>query len=289
MKKSYLILLSVSAILAIYAFSSSKKNNDKELSYKTGKQESRYLKNFAQADYIYPDDLSAEIPDAKSSKQTILSQLDQAGQSAEKMSWFEKVQDEHIYIYISDLGNFRLTLDINEGKYSIHEGFDTTRPPTMVIPMNSLNVAHLAEILQDGKITYEEQYRIYYVIAIPALQAIYHNPVLYKPGDKSIFQFDDLLHLVIKPEQEVNYMGHPIHIEATIANVDGQWLVFRGLQGDPDYTVTVTLNEATDLYKMGFYEVRNIKSPADAKALSEKFLHYLHGVTSYERKDHMMD
>lgn len=287
MKKINLTLPAALIILIGFSCSSSMMRADKEISYKTGKPEPRYLMQFAKTSYIYPADLSAEIPESASKKQEVMNQLNQAGQAAEKLAWFGNVEDEHIFFYITDLGNYRLTLDIDKGKYSLKEGFDTSRPPTLVIPMSSLNVKHLAEIMQDGKITYEEQYRIYYIIAIPALQAIYQNPVLYKPGDKSIFKFDNLVHVIIKPEQEVTYMGHPITTEATVVNVDGQWLVFRGLQGDPDFTITLTLDQATELYKMGFYDVRKIKSAEEAKALSEKFLAYLGSVTTYVRKDHV--
>ena len=70
-------------------------------------------------------------------------------------------------------------------------------------------------------------------------------------------------------------------------NVDGQWLVFRGLHGDPDIKLKLTLSQAADLYKLGYYEVKDLKSQKQAKELSKEFLTLFNETIEYQRKDHV--
>ena len=50
-------------------------------------------------------------------------------------------------------------------------------------------------------------------------------------------------------------------------NVDGQWLVFRGLHGDPDIKLKLTLSQAAELYKLGYYEVKDVKKSKTGKRI----------------------
>ena len=78
-------------------------------------------------------------------------------------------------------------------------------------------------------------------------------------------------HLHIPPKEDAMILGLPAYIKLTAVNVDGQWLVFRGLHGDPDIKLKLTLSQAADLYKLGYYEVKDVKSQKQAKELSKEF------------------
>lgn len=127
---------------------------------------------------------------------------------------------------------------------------------------------------------------IYNAVAAPALRALYHTPPLYLPGDKSIFKFDNIVQIVIPPAKPVDYFGTSLSIVLTAVNVDGQWLVFEGLHGDPDFRLSLTLEQATWLYTTGIYEVRNLQTPAQALDLSRRFLKFLDETRVYLRSDH---
>jgi hypothetical protein len=287
MKKIYSLLIAFGILLVLPGSTGNQDQHDTELSYKTGKSGPRYLKNFSKTPYHFPDDKSASLPDTDSLSKGIQSLFKESAMHLQKFEWAQRIETEHLFMYITDMGNMRFTLHIENGKVDISAGFDTSQAPTLVIPMSSMNVANLNQILSDGVLTYEEQYRIYYIITVPALHAIYKNDVLYRPGDKSMFRFDDFVHIEIPPAEEVLYHGKPVNIEATVVNVDGQWLVFRGLQGEADFKLKLTLDQATELYKLGFYEVRKLRSPKESVALSQKFLRYLNEVTESVRTDHL--
>jgi hypothetical protein len=281
---SMLILgIAIGALCVSGAFTSS---SNKEISHKTGRAESRYVQTFIKAPLPYPEDNSGLVPGIAEKKTIIKNLFTQAGESAKQFSWFPKIQDEHVFIYVVDLGNARFTLNLGNGQYAIKDGFDESQKPTMVVELTQGGIQNLAEILNDGKLTYEEQYQIYNALAIPTLQALYYNEKLYIPGDKRIFKFDDLVQIDIPPTQPVSYRGFPLHIKLTAANVDGQWLILPGFQGDPDFRLTLTLDQATDLYRMGIYGVRNLQTVSDAITLSNQFLDFLNTTKTYTRTDH---
>jgi len=259
---------------------------DKEFSHKSGTEESRYVTTFAKTPIAYPEDNSNLVPDISEKTIAIKNIFTQAGKSAKQFSWFQAIQGEHVFIYVTDLGNTRFTLDIDNGQFSIKNGFDEGRKPTMVVELTQNGIQNMADVLKDGTLTYKEQYQIYNALAIPALQALYYNDKLYTPDDKRVFKFDDLVQIDIPPTQAVNYKGFPLHIKLTAANVDGQWVVLPGFQGDPDFRLTLTLDQATDLYTMGVYGVRNLTSKSDALALSDQFLDFLNKTKTYTRADH---
>lgn len=257
-----------------------------EKSYKTGGNVPRYLKEFRAVPYTLPPNNSETVAGAAAKAATIKQQFERAGQLAAKFGWFKAIKDEHVFVYVTNLGNLPFTIKLDEGEYSIQDGFDTSREPTMVVPLPEDAIASLVFFLQDGELTYEEQYKTYGFLSVPALQALYKNPKLNEPGDKSRLRFDDLVHIEVTPEKPVLLYGNPYVIQATAVNVDGQWLVFPGLQGEPDFKVAMTLQEATDLYSLGVYEVREIETVQQALDLSNRFIDFIEGTLEYLRPDH---
>lgn len=259
---------------------------DTEYSYKTGEYVNRYLKSFNRVDPLYPADNSGLVPDIAVKKAAVLESMNNSGKHASQFSWFPRIQEEHVFVYAKDLGNARFTVDIGNGGFSVEEGFDTTTKPTMTVPITADGIVNLEPLLKDGKLSYSEKYMIYNALTVPALQALYNTDPLYLPGDKSRFRYDDIVHIVIPPAEPVLFGNDPLDIQATAVNVDGQWMAFGGLQGDPDFKISMTLEQATDLYVMGIYDVRNLKTPAQATDLSARFLDFLDETVTYVRKDH---
>lgn len=274
------ILIGLFAKPVLYSF------KETEKSYKTGGAVPRYLKEFRQVPYTLPPDNSDEVVGAAAKSATVMQQFERAGQFASQFEWFEDIKDEHVFVYITNLGNLPFTLKIDEGEYSVEEGFDTSQDPTMVVPLPDDAVASLVLFLQDGELTYDEQYKTYGFLSVPALQSLYKNEKLYEPGTKSPLKFDDLVHIEVTPEEPVTLYGNPYVIQTTAVNVDGQWLVFPGLQGDPDFKLSMTLEEATELYALGVYEVREVETTQQALDLSKRFLDFRNRALEYVRSDH---
>ena len=280
LKKTFLFSLSFIVIFTVQSFSQT------EMSYKTGDDEPRYLSKFKMVDYNYPKDVSNAIIGVEDKADEMIKLLNKTGEAASKNEWFSKIQNENIYLSIVDLGNYRITLKIADGSYEVVKGFKK-KTPSMVLKLFTRNIRDLHEFFSDGKLTEEEKYRIFYIVSVPAIRAIYYNEPNYRAGDKSVFKFDNMVQISIPPKGlYVDQSGVPLNIELTAVNVDGQWLVFRGLHGDPDFRLKLTLQEAAELYRIGYYEVNKVKTPKQAKKLSDEFLLLLNKTLDYRRKDH---
>jgi|TARA_Y100000385_G_C12997531_1_gene595620 hypothetical protein len=256
-----------------------------EFSAKTGKEEPRYLSKFKKVKYTYPEDKSGAIKDIATKADEIIDVLNKTGDFSKKNPWFTQLKSENIYVSVMDLGAYRLTIEINDGDFKIHKGFNNKKP-SMVLKLRTKNIKDLLEIVSDGEVNYEEKYRVFYTIADAAWRAMFYVDPYYLPGDKSEFKFDNLVHLHIPPKEDAMILGLPAYIKLTAVNVDGQWLVFRGLHGDPDIKLKLTLSQAADLYKLGYYEVKDVKSQKQAKELSKEFLKLFNETIEYQRKDH---
>jgi hypothetical protein len=291
MNKKIIILIAIVLLAGIAGFflrgvSFSK---DIEKSYKTGVPEPRYLKEFQKTVRALPEDNSAATNVSEEKIVEIETALNNAGSSSQKFSWFSGIKDENIFVYVTDLGNLRFTLNINGGQFKVTRGFNESIKPTLTVPVEAVDLLGLESILSDGELTYNEQYMAYYLLMVPALQALYNNDALYLPGDKTFAKFDNFVQIEITSPNQAFYRNYPIRAEATAVNVDGQWLVFKGLQGDPDWKISMSLDGATNLYQMGVYGVREaMKSndPVKMSDLSQRFLDFMNKSVTYVRSDH---
>jgi len=259
--------------------------SDKEKSYKTGKLESRYLSEFKRKPDVKVKDLSEFSEIDETQINNIENLLNESAQKASSFDWFNSIKDENVLVLVKDFGDYPFTIKIDEGVYNIERGYDSSTKPTMVVPLTAYEILSLEEMLGDGELSYEDQYKIYYSLAVPALNSLYNIDALYTSGDKSLLKFDDLIQIEVTPEEPVYVNEIPINIYATALNVDGQWFVMEGLHGDPDWKINLTLAEATSLYTMGVYETREVGlNPSKLADLSERFLELIENAKVYRRK-----
>jgi len=259
-----------------------------ERSYKTDGVEPRYLRSLNKTPFVLPPDHTDTVNITEARIQEMENLLNRAGENAQQFPWFSQIMDEHVLVVVTDLGNLRFTVGIDGGEFSVDRGFDESREPTMIVPVDSENIRSLEVMFRDGEeLTYEERYRIYNILAVPALQALYRVDAYHNIPDLRAAKFDDFIQMVIPAEEDVVYRGSPIEIAVTAVNVDGQWLVFPGLQGDPDWILSLDLDTATELYLLGVYEAREADgSIRDLRNMSERFLNILDENIIYLREDH---
>lgn len=254
-----------------------------ERSYKTGRNTQRYVRDmFYPPQTFEPDPPRAWSPADEEIEASLLRSADYAKQ----FSWFPRIEDEHVFVSVLDADNLRLTVDVDGGAAVVRRGWDTSRPPTLVVPVNRQNVTNLELILKDGQLWYEELYRIIYVLALPAARAVYSIPFLRQPGDKSWIGMDDFVHIDVPPAEPVLYQGRPIRIQITVVNVDGQWLVMDGLHGDPDARFELTIDDAVRWYRFAVYDLRKVQSTAELMDVARRVAEVTQKTLSYLRADH---
>jgi hypothetical protein len=253
-----------------------------EHDYKSGKQTPRYVREM-----VYPE-LSIDpgpVHEFSADDLVIEAAILRLGEVARQFAWFDKIEDEHVFVRVVDAGDLKFTVDFDHGPPS-DAGWDTSRPPTLGFPVDRQNIANMEEVLRDGKITYEELYRIVYVLARAAALRMYSIPFLKEPSDKSWIGMDDFVHVVIPPTEPVIYHGRPIRIELTIVNVDGQWLITEGLHGDPDARFELTLDDAARWYKYAVYDLPKVTGTGELLKFARELADVTKKTITYLRKDH---
>lgn len=254
-----------------------------EHDYKSGKETPRYVREMVYP-YVAIDPGPARVFSADDL--AIEAAILRIGEAAKRFPWFGNIEDERVFVRIVDADNLRFTIEFDQGTATLTRGWDPTRPPTLVLPVERQNISAIEDVLHDGALTYEELYRIVYVLAPAAVRRMYSIPMLREPGDKSWIGMDDFVHVVIPPTEPVLYHGRPIRIELTIVNVDGQWLVMDGLHGDPDARFELTLEDAARWYKFAVYDLPKVKGTGELLKVASDVAAVTRKTMTYLRKEH---
>lgn len=201
--------------------------------------------------------------------------LKESGEAVETMTArypVLKEVNERIYISVKDLNDLHLSAVMDNGKVEVSVGWDTTKRPTLLVPLFSLNLQHLHAIVSNKELDTKEIYRIARVLFVPFTRALYDADYMYTPGDKRYLKLYNLYHVEMLGMEGVSVDGFPGNAQATIANVEGQWLVFEGYQGIPKMKVTCTLDQALEYYVILMIRM---KKAQDLSSLKEVFDRYM--------------
>lgn len=176
-----------------------------------------------------------------------------------------KELEEVLFVSINDLNDLRLTAVIKDGHVETSIGWDVSKRPTLIVPMFTVNLEHLKQILSDTDVDKKELYRIARVLFISFMKGLYDAEYLYAPGDKRYLKLDKLFHVEMSEMPGVSVDGFPGSAKATVANVEGEWLVFEGHQGTPRIKVTCNLDQALQYYYILMVKMRRAKSMGELK------------------------
>ena len=152
--------------------------------------------------------------------------------------------DEVIHMEVRDIEDLVFTVFIKDGKFKVFIGFDGKETPSYHVPLLSDNIIHLKTITDDGDLSLEDMYRITRVLFIPFLQGLYNGDYSSMPKNKSYLQLDNFIQVEVKGPSGVVVEGFEGPAQATVVNVDGQWLMFEGFQGDPDVRYEMNMEQA---------------------------------------------
>ncbi|PJA13660.1 hypothetical protein CO112_01440 [Candidatus Dojkabacteria bacterium CG_4_9_14_3_um_filter_150_Dojkabacteria_WS6_41_13] len=196
--------------------------------------------------------------------------------------------NETIFININDLNNFGLTVVLDQGKGTVTSGWSATTTPTFIIPLFTKNMLNLGQLVSDNNVSMQEAYRILRVLFVPFLRGLYQGQYVNLPKDKSYLLLDNFLQVEIKDEFSQQIEGFPGNPRATVVNVDGQWLVFEGFQGDPDTRYSMNIEDA---FMFGYLiRVKLVNSSiAEMPKYVTAYTDLKRKVTVYERKWHNVD
>ena len=153
---------------------------------------------------------------------------------------------ETIFMVVEDLDNLKFTLEVENGDANVTMGWDASKKPTMILPLYSINLGNLKKMTADNEVGLDDIYRFTRVLFIPFLKSLYQADHSNLPKDKSYMQLDNLIHVEVFNENGVEVDGFPGPAQATVVNVDGQWLIFEGFQGDPDIKYSMNIKQGLE-------------------------------------------
>lgn len=194
---------------------------------------------------------------------------------------------ETLYIDIVDQDNLKITVTIHNGEADVKIGWDTNHHPDFVLPLRSVNISNLKSILANSDVNPQEIYRIIRVLLVPFLRGLYQADYSHLPADKSYLQLDNFIQVEIKNDFGLEIEGFDGPARATAVNVDNQWLIFEGWQGDPDIRYTMDIYQALQFAYL--IRVKLIKSKPNLNELNKIVKQYndlKSQILTYERSWH---
>lgn len=153
---------------------------------------------------------------------------------------------ETIFMVVKDMNNLKFTIYINNGDIKVNIGWHIHKKHTLILPLYKHNIEHLKEITSKGELNLDDIYRFVRVLFIPFLKSLYQADYSNLPKDKSYMQLDNFIHVEVVPDHNIEIEGFPGPAKATVVNVDGQWLIFEGFQGNPDIKYSMNIKQALE-------------------------------------------
>lgn len=163
-------------------------------------------------------------------------------------------------------------------------GSDVSSKPDMVLPLHSRNLENLLAIFADGQVSEEESYRIHRAVFGSNLKSLFQVDALYDPKVSRHLDLPNFIHMTLKNEKGYEFMGSRKEATVTLFNVDGQWLVAQGAQGDPDVKWAVTPAQLAEFQKLVFEPGKGAaRSNEAARARLKEVKAFLESITVYRR------
>ncbi|MCH8907284.1 MAG: hypothetical protein IH840_09365 [Candidatus Heimdallarchaeota archaeon] len=271
-------------------FSKKIKKKATEKNYKTGKIADRYLASFRRVKRSKPIDHTAEHPPTQEAIDEVRQLLNKIIETGKSFKEYEEIRDEYLLLCVAELGNKRFSIFLDRGKVEFFEGEHEKKSPTIILPVSIKNLQFFLEYIEDREVDRQELFMMMRFFAIPVLKGLYDQRVLYLPGNKHKYKFDDFIQIEILPDEPIVGNGQVFDIKITVVNVDGQWLIFKGFEGDPDWRLTINMNTALEMWWLGTQKAKkHSKNPLKLRQISKDFLKLIDANTTYLRSDHQRE
>ena len=151
----------------------------------------------------------------------------------------------HLGITIEETGE-RFTIHHTGSSFKFEEGI-IEKNVDFIVPLKEENISNMVSHAADGIISPEESWRILDVLFTPLTKVTLQTPVLAVNWRRKLAGVEDLTHV---------YLISPTNEEAskhTLVYVKGQWLVLKGLHGNPRRTYRMSPEQSLEYQKEILY------------------------------------
>ena len=164
-------------------------------------------------------------------------------QTPDLVKYFDGVFN-HLGIIIEETDE-RFTIHHTGASFEFEEGIIEDNVD-FIVPVKEENISNMIKHAEDGFISPEESWRILDVLFTPLTKVTLQTPVLAVDWRRKLAGVEDLTHV---------YLISPTNKEAskhTLIYVKGQWLVLKGLHGNPRRTYRMSPEQSLEYQKMIF-------------------------------------
>jgi hypothetical protein len=165
-------------------------------------------------------------------------------QTPDLVKYFDGVFN-HLGIIIEETDE-RFTIHHTGASFEFEEGIIEDNVD-FIVPLKKENISNMIKHAEDGFISPEESWRILDVLFTPLTKVTLQTPVLAVNWRRKLAGVEDLTHV---------YLISPTNKEAskhTLIYVKGQWLVLKGLHGNPRRTYRMSPEQSLEYQKMIFF------------------------------------
>ena len=165
-------------------------------------------------------------------------------QTPDLVKYFDGVFN-HLGIIIEETDE-RFTIHHTGASFEFEEGIIEDNVD-FIVPLKEENISNMIKHAEDGFISPEESWRILDVLFTPLTKVTLQTPVLAVNWRRKLAGVEDLTHV---------YLISPTNKEAskhTLIYVKGQWLVLKGLHGNPRRTYRMSPEQSLEYQKMIFF------------------------------------
>lgn len=253
----------------------------------------RYVNTFVP---LVNDVKEGKKTDLNDEEKELLQSLENSAKNIQRLSEKHSVIkeiNEKIYMEVLDHKNLTFWIDIQNGEVEVSTENNSETKPTFHVPLYAQNILNLERITNHEEIDLNEVYRITRVLFLPFLQGLYNGDYSDLPKDKSYLELDNFIHVEVKAPTDIHVEGFEGPAKATVVNVDGQWLMFEGFQGDPDIKYEMDIKQALMFaYILRVKLVGGAKSGKtflELKGTVDEYNKLKKEVTTYERNWHTIE
>ena len=170
-------------------------------------------------------------------------------------AWENILQTPELLLYFNDVfDHLGIIIEETDEKFTIHH-LDTEfifeegiveGAVDFIVPLKLKNIENMMLHAKDGKIDSSESWRILNVLFTPLTEVTLQNPVLSVNWRRKLAGVEDLTHVyLLNPDGEEASKHSLIYIK-------GQWLVLKGIHGNPKRTYRMTPEDSLEYQRTIF-------------------------------------
>jgi len=170
-------------------------------------------------------------------------------------AWENILQTPELLLYFNDVfDHLGIIIEETDEKFTIHhldaefifeEGI-VESAVDFIVPLKLENIENMMLHAKDGKIDSSEYWRILNVLFTPLTEVTLQNPVLSVNWRRKLAGVEDLTHVyLLNPDGEEASKHSLIYIK-------GQWLVLKGIHGNPKRTYRMTPEDSLEYQRTIF-------------------------------------